>query len=148
VTAAPIWAIANIQIKEMGEVNGFALNAWVSLFGAFQLLLASLLFESGQWQAFTQAGWLSWAAILYMSVLVTIVGYGLSYYLMNKYEVNQTMPFTLLVPVFGVLSGVLFLGEPLTWRMIAGGALTIAGVGVIVVRRPRLVDPQAEASCT
>lgn len=148
VTAALVWAVANIQIKEMGEVNGFALNAWVSLFAAFQLFLASFLFENGQWQALTQAGWLGWGAILYMVVLVTIIGYGLWYHLMNKYEVNQTMPFTLLVPVFGVLSGVLFLGESLTWQMIAGGALTVVGVGVIVVRRPRLVEPQAEASCT
>ena len=148
VTAALVWAVVNIQIKEIGQVNGFALNAWIALLATPQLLIASFLFEDNQWQALEQASWISWGAILYMAVLVTIVGYGLWYHLMSRYEVNQTMPFTLLVPVFGVLSGVLFLNEPFTWQMAVGGAMTVAGVGIIVLRRPRLVDPQAEASCT
>jgi len=148
ITAALVWAVVNIQIKEIGQVNGFALNAWIALLATPQLLIASFLFEDNQWQALEQASWISWGAILYMAVLVTIVGYGLWYHLMSRYEVNQTMPFTLLVPVFGVLSGVLFLNEPFTWQMAVGGAMTVAGVGIIVLRRPRLVDPQAEASCT
>jgi O-acetylserine/cysteine efflux transporter len=53
------------------------------------------------------------------------------------------MPFTLLVPIIGVLSAALFLDEPLTWRVLLGGAATIAGVAVIVLRRPRLADPEA-----
>ena len=51
----------------------------------------------------------------------------------------------LLVPVFAVISGALFLDEPLGWRVILRGLLTVGGVGVIVLRRPRLVTPEAAA---
>ncbi len=38
------------------------------------------------------------------------------------------MPITLLVPVLGVLFGVLLRGEPLTWPIISGGVITLAGL--------------------
>ncbi len=78
-----------------------------------------------------------------MAVMVTVVGYGLWYHLLRHHPVNQTMPFTLLVPVFGVVFGVLLLGETLTWRTVVGGLLTLFGVSVIVLRRPRLPRPGA-----
>jgi O-acetylserine/cysteine efflux transporter len=58
------------------------------------------------------------------------------------------MPFTLLVPVVGVLSAVLFLGEPLSWRTVVGGVATLIGVGIIIVRRPQLPDPEVASKTT
>ncbi|NIR30952.1 MAG: EamA family transporter [Gammaproteobacteria bacterium] len=130
-----VWAVAAIQIKRLGPINGFALNGWVALFAAPQLFLASLLVERPQWETLARATWMGWGAVLYMAVLVTIVGYGVWYRLLARYDVNQAMPFTLLVPVFGVLSGVLVLGEPLTRQMLIGGLLTLTGVALIVLRR-------------
>jgi O-acetylserine/cysteine efflux transporter len=48
------------------------------------------------------------------------------------------------MPVFGVTSGVAFLDEPVTLALIAGATLTIIGVGIIIVRRPKLMAPEAE----
>jgi O-acetylserine/cysteine efflux transporter len=64
---------------------------------------------------------------------------------MRRYNVNQVMPFTLLVPVFGVLSGVVFFDDRLTLPMLIGGLGTILGVAIIVVRRPRVVAPSTKA---
>src|SRR3546814_12166575 len=64
--------------------------------------------------------------------------------LMRRYQMNQIMPATLLVPPFGVLSGVIFLGESLTLTLIAGGLMTIVGVGIIIIRRPKIAAPEAE----
>ncbi len=47
-------------------------------------------------------------------------------------------------PVFGVASGVAFLDEPVTLALVGGAALTILGIGIILVRRPKLVAPEAE----
>ena len=58
--------------------------------------------------------------------------------MLRRYSVNQVIPFTLLVPVFGVLSGVLMLGETLNVQSTLGGIATIAGVAVIVLRRPHV----------
>jgi O-acetylserine/cysteine efflux transporter len=51
----------------------------------------------------------------------------------------------LLVPLFGVLSGAVMLGERLTTLMLVGGALTLFGVAVVVLRRPRVIAPGTKA---
>ena len=131
VGAAFMWAVATIQMKTLSNINGFQLNAWMALFATPQLLLCSLMVESGQWEAITAADWRVWASIVYQAVLVVVVCYSLWYWLLRRYPVNQAIPFTLLVPVFGVLSGLMFLGEILTWNVVVGGATTIAGVAII-----------------
>jgi len=144
VLAACIWSVANIQIKLLGEIDGMVLNAWVAIFATPQLLAASFLLEQGQWAAVTGADWRAWAAVLYQSVLVFGLGYGIWYRLLRLYQVNQTMPFLLLVPVFGVAASVALLGENLTATLVTGGLLTVAGVGIIVLRRPRVAGGEVE----
>lgn len=140
IAASFVWAVANIQVKALGEINGWTLNAWISMFAAPQLLLISLLVEHGQWAALETATWRGWGSVGYMGIVVTMVGYGIWYRLIAGYPTNQTMPFTLLVPVFGVLSGMAVLGEPFTWQMVVGGLATVSGVGIIVRRRPPLAE--------
>jgi len=43
-----------------------------------------------------------------------------------------------------VLSGILFLDESLTLPKLICSAATIAGVAIIVVRRPRIVEPSTK----
>lgn len=138
--ASLAFATANIQMKLIGAVNGFAVNGWMALMAMPQLLLLSLLFEHGQMEALANSTWFGWASILYMAVGVTIVAYGLWYPLLSRYDVNQTMPYLLTVPVFGVAAGVLLMDNPITLSLAIGGALTIGGVAIIVKRRPRTVS--------
>jgi len=144
IAAALVWAIANIQIKKLGAIDGFTLNAWVSIFATPQLLIASLLLEEGHLAALQVADWRALFSVVYQAVLVLGVGYGIWYWLLRQYEVNQAMPFTLLVPLVGVAAGVLLLGEPLTPYLIVGGLLTVLGVAIILIRRPRTTVPEAE----
>jgi O-acetylserine/cysteine efflux transporter len=144
VTASLLWAIGNVQLRDLRAVSPMALNAWLALFAAPQMLIGSALFEHGQWEAMANAGWKGWGAIVYMIVFVTIIGYGFWYRMAQLYPVNLTMAHTLQVPVWGVLSSVALLGERLTWAMVAGSVLTIAGVAIIVLwRAPR---PPAKAA--
>jgi O-acetylserine/cysteine efflux transporter len=143
IAASFMWAVANVQIKQLGAVDGFALNAYLGLFAAPQLFLTSALLETGQIAALRSADWVGWSAVAYMAILVTVISYVMWFRVLRRYTVNQAMPFTLLVPVLGVLSAALLLDEPLTWRVILGGVATIAGVAVIVLRRPRLAEPEA-----
>ena len=99
------------------------------------MALLSLIFESGQLAAIENASLDAWIAILHMGIVVSIVGHGLWYQLVPKYRTNQTMPFTLLIPIFGVSLGIVLLGETLTWHVVAGGLVTLAGVAIIVFRR-------------
>jgi O-acetylserine/cysteine efflux transporter len=135
---------ANLQLRGLGGVNVFAINGWMAVFAIPQMALLSYLFESGQIEAIKNASMESWIAILHMGIIVSIVGHGLWYQLVPKYQTNQTMPFTLLIPVFGVSFGIVLLGETLSWHILAGGLVTIAGVAIIVFRR----TPQAAVQAT
>jgi O-acetylserine/cysteine efflux transporter len=140
VAASFVWAISNIQVKFMGKIDALMLTAWSSLMAAPQLIFWSFVLETGQFASLETAGWRGWGAIAYMTLLVSIVGYGIWYHLLQRHQVNQIMPFTLTVPIFGVLSGVLLLGESMTWMIGLGSAMTIAGVGVIILRRPKVAE--------
>ena len=137
--AACVWSIASMMMKEIGdELDVLALNGWVAIIAAPLLLVVSLIFEHGQGAALAASDWRAWLSLLFQACLVTLFGYSVWYRMMRRFSLNQVMPFTLLVPVFGVLSGVLFLGDHLTRLMLLGAALTIAGIGIIVLRRPRI----------
>lgn len=140
VAASFAFACASMQIKRIGAIDGYTLNAWLALLAAPQLFVLSLLVEEGQWHALTHATAAGWTALVYTALASTIVAYGIWYRLLRVYEVNQAVPFMLLVPVFGVLSGVLILNDPFTLTLAIGGFLTVAGVGVIVLRRPGTVS--------
>lgn len=142
VVGAFMFAIANIQMKGLGDLDGNSINAWTALFAAPQLLAISLLLESGHLAALREVTWEAMAALLYQVVIMVIISYALWYRLLRKYSVGQVMPLTLLLPILGVLSGVLLLGEAMSWQKAAGGMLTVLGVGVIVIRRARVAEPR------
>lgn len=131
-----MWAVSTIQLKKLGTINGTALNAWIALLAVPQLLVVSAFVEHGQIEAIRTADWRLWASIVYQAVGVVIIGYLVWFRLLARYAVSQTMPYTLLVPLFGVLGGHFLLGEPITWQRIIGGMLIIAGVAIILIRSP------------
>jgi O-acetylserine/cysteine efflux transporter len=146
IAAACFWAGATIQIKRIGDdVDVLALNGWVALLAAPQLALLSWLTEDGQLAAIAGADWRLWLSVAFQALLVTIFGYSVWYRLMRRFSVNQVMPFTLLVPLFGVLSGVIFFDDRLTPLMLIGGVCTIIGVAIIIIRRPRVIAPSTKA---
>src|SRR5262249_28021363 len=75
---------------------------------------------------------------------VSIVSHTLWYGLIHRHPINVTAPFALLTPVFAVLFGVLILGEQFTVWMLAGGLITLAGVTIIMIRRPAQAEPSPE----
>jgi O-acetylserine/cysteine efflux transporter len=142
VGAAFAWALGNIQVKALGdEIDAVTLNGWIAFLAAPQLLVASWLIEGPQWQNIPDATWISWAALLFQAIVIAIFTYWIWYNMMRRYPVNQVIPFTLLLPMIGVAAGALLRDETVTWQMIVGGLATVAGVGIIVLRRPAVAAP-------
>jgi O-acetylserine/cysteine efflux transporter len=104
------------------------------------LLLLSLALESGQWTAVQTATWEGWTALFFTAVMSSLVAHTAWYYLVSRYPVTSLSPLTLLSPLFGVFFGVTLLGDHLTPRMLIGGAVTLIGVLIVVIREKRLVD--------
>ena len=139
IISALCFSIATIQIRHLGNTNFMSINAWICIFSAPMAFLVSLVFEDGQWGALMEAKTSTILGIFYMGLIASVFGQGLWYRLLPRYQTNQVMPYTLLVPVFGILFGILFLEETLNWELVVGGIMTIAGVAVIVLRSSNLV---------
>lgn len=137
VGAALVGAIANILMKRIDPMPAMRLQAWIGLLSIAPLMGMSLLTESGQWDAYAALDWRVYLSSLFAVVGVSIFAHGSFYRLIKKYEVTLLSPLTLMTPVMGVLLGVALLGEPMTWRMVVGGLIALAGVGVIGIRRNR-----------
>ncbi|MEM0989820.1 MAG: EamA family transporter [Pseudomonadota bacterium] len=139
------WAVGQVIARTLGSVGGFTMIAWVAVFAAPQLLVASLLVEEDQIGHLMRADAQVWATVIYLGLVMTAVGYGIWYRLLGLYPVAQVAPFLLLLPVFTVAASVLFLGEALTWWLVGGGAVVILGLAVVIVERPARsprIDPR------
>ncbi|MEQ9333692.1 EamA family transporter [Thalassobaculum sp.] len=142
IAASLVWAVSSIQVKKLGSIDTLVLNAWIALLAAPQLLVGSLVFEGDRWATVPQAGIWGWIAVVYMAVAVTVFGYGIWYRLLLRYPVTTVMPLSLLAPTFGVLCGIVLLGEPADPAKLLGAAITLAGVAVVILApRPKPPEP-------
>ncbi|TXL73569.1 EamA family transporter [Vineibacter terrae] len=137
VLGCAFFALYHAHVKRIGTLSANVLNCWVSLLIVPQTLVLSLVLESGQMAALRAVTWSGVAALLYQVVPMVIVSYWAWYRLLYRYPLTRVAPFQMLVPLFGVLAGALMLGEPLTLQKIAGGAVTIVGVALVVLRPAR-----------
>lgn len=81
----------------------------------------------------------AWFAVIILGIVCTAIAFILYFRLIANVGVNKTISVTYLIPFFGILWGMVFLGEQLTLLMIAGGLLILTGVslttGVVKLRR-------------
>jgi O-acetylserine/cysteine efflux transporter len=136
VAAAMAMAVATILMRRVQGVGVFNLQAWIALFATPCLFVLSLLFEHGQWATVKSATVWNFSAPAYSAVGASLTGHGIVYYLLGRYPVSLTAPMMLLAPVLAIVFGVTLWGDTLTWKLVLGGVLTIAGVSVITVWAP------------
>jgi drug/metabolite transporter (DMT)-like permease len=73
---------------------------------------------------FPQAG-ITWIALLFLGVLGSGFAFVLSYYLLHEIGPTRTSMVTYLFPLGGVILGVVFLDEQLSWQLVVGAALIV-----------------------
>ena len=139
IAGALAWATGQVVVRKYGRDDGMILLRAISIQAVPQLLLATLIFESGQVESVRTASLAQWSAAGAFGFLGFFCGYSLWYGLIRRHPVSSLMPYILLMPVVGVAAAVLGLGEPLTAANLVGGAILIAGLAIAVV--PRL-NPQ------
>lgn len=128
--AALAWAAGNLVAKSMGKVSMLPVVIWASAYSCPPLMLLTLWQQGASVtvQQITQMGSASALAIVYITVLSTLVGYGCWNKLLSQYSVITIAPFTLLVPVFGMLSSALLLGEIVPRWKVQAFVLIILGL--------------------
>lgn len=131
---ASMGAVAAVLIKTIDGVKPLQLQAWVSFTSLWPLLALSAVLEPGAWGSSVLGHWQLWACIAYSGVCASLIAHTLFYGLLQRHEATVIMPLTLMMPMFAVIMGVLFFGEALYLRLLAGGVVVLAGVLFIVLR--------------
>ncbi len=143
--AAVSWGLANVLTKKAGKVNALAFTVWGSLAAPLPLLGLSWLIEGREAieAALVGFSWEEAALIAFLAYPATLLGGGIWNWLLGRHPASIVAPFTLLVPITGLLSGYLVLGETITPIEIGGAILVIAGLVVTLLRRPLQAVPPA-----
>lgn len=131
VSGGVVWSFGQVLVRKWGRDSGILTLKANALYGVPQLLVATLLFESGQWQAVTTASPLQWA----MLGFVGIVGFYLAYYawfsLLRRIPMDEAAPWVLLMTPIGLVCAVLVLGERMTLVQIIGAVVLMAGLAIV-----------------
>ena len=75
----------------------------------------------------------TWLSLAYLGWAATVIGYGLWTRLLTHHPANRVAPFSLGVPVVGLASGLLVLGEVVTAWQWAGTACVVAALGCVAL---------------
>lgn len=145
--AASFWALSNIVIRfasAHAQRNGKKLDmlglvVWSSLVPPIPLLVLSLMIDSPVeiWQAVTHLKAINVFSALYLAFLATLFGYGVWTMLFAKYPTGKVAPLSLMVPVTGLLTASLVLGEQLSMTQWIGCGVILGGLLISNFGLPR-----------
>ena len=140
--AAFSWGIGNIATRKAQAPDPKALLVWSSLVPPIPLGIMSVALEDGQevTDALTTFDLGGTLALLYVVILSTGFGYGAWTWLLKQHPASKVAPFTLSVPVVGIGSAWLALGErPNGWELL-GAVVVLAGLALTVFSYRRGLD--------
>lgn len=146
--AALSWAIANIVSKTAGAIPMLPFTVWGNFIASIPLFALSFAFEGGPALVsyFDPPRWSVVGLIAFLAYPATLFGFAMWSWLLSRHSAATVAPFTLLVPIAGISSGVLILGEPIYPVDVAGGALVFAGLILTVLKlKPKQVALQPGA---
>jgi drug/metabolite transporter (DMT)-like permease len=124
----------NVLVKAYAtQIDPFVLAAGQMICGFPPLLALGIATEGNPFRLhWTGVAILSLA---YLVVVGSVTAFTLFYWLVRHMDVVNTMLIALVTPVVAVVLGMLFLHEQLNWRLFAGAACIISGIGFIVLRK-------------
>lgn len=128
ILASAFYAGSAVYVRKTTEDTPGILRSAGSLLSATAVMwLAAFLFERPV--EIPQLG-ITWVALLFLGILGSGLAFVLAYYLIHEIGPTRTSMVTYLFPLGGVILGVVFLNEQLSWQLIAGAALIISSLAV------------------
>jgi O-acetylserine/cysteine efflux transporter len=129
--AGASWAVGNLVARRSGVTQGLGLVVWGSVVAAPPLAVLALLAEGGPAPVARELGAIGGsglAALAYLVVFATVLGFGTWSALMGRYPAAVVAPFTMLVPPVGLATAWIALGERPSAVALAGSACVVAGL--------------------
>ena len=132
IAAAACWGYGTVALKRSTlTIPTISLTFWMLLPTTVMMLCASAVFESAAWR---MPQGIEWAALIYNGLIV----FGFAHVVW--FQLARTLPpiasslSVMMIPVVGVFSGALLLGETLHWQDYAAMLLILAGMSTVLLR--------------
>ncbi|MBB5443069.1 MULTISPECIES: EamA family transporter [unclassified Paraburkholderia] len=137
VLSAVSWSVGNVLIKKSGVKEIFSFMVWASLFPPIPLLLGTWLVEGAHpfvvtWQNINGIALFSLVFQVYLATHFSYWGWNS---LMKLYPVSTVAPLSLMIPVFGIVTSMLLIGEQVHPVELVSIVVIIAGLAIGMYRR-------------
>jgi len=132
--AAALWAATTVLIRATSLARAAASKTlfYQLAVSALVLPVASLLLGESGVSSVTP---LVLASLAYQGVIVAFASYLAWFWLLTRYFAARLSVLSFLTPLFGMLSGVAFLSEPLSARFAFAALLIAGGIALVNLRR-------------
>ena len=124
------WAIATIYIKLVRLPSGLAITTWQIFFAALSMIVVFPIFQG--WPTFEPVSWRSTLAVIFSGIVGTGAAYVWWFRIAGTLSAATASIGTLAVPVIGVASSALLLGERPTTADWIGFALIFAAAACVI----------------
>ena len=142
--SALAWTVGNVLTRRSKARSGLSLVVWSGVVVPLPAFALSLVVDSPPvvWEALTSLSWVAIASTVYTAVFASLIGYGIWNSLLARYPTSAVVPFTLLVPVVGILTAWLVQSEVPTVAEFVGGVVMLGGLAAAVVQPRRRDSPR------
>lgn len=132
--AAAAWGVTNVLTRISRPPDPLAMLVWASLVPPLPLLGLSLALEGPReiGDALASVDAAAAAALSFVALVSGLFGFAAWTSLLRRHEAAAVTPFALLVPVFGIASAAVFLGERPSGLELGGAALICVGLAATV----------------
>jgi len=129
--AAASWAIGTVLIKRYPtNLPTTSFTAWQLLLGGIPIVVGALLFERHTWHA---VSWRASAAVIYNMTIAFVFCYWAWFKIVSRAAAGVSALGTLMIPVVGIFSSMVLLGERPSWAEYAAMVLVFAAIATVVI---------------
>ncbi len=128
--AASTWALGTQLLRRTTiPVATLTISFWMTLLTAIVMSILATVFEQPRWRMPSSIEWFS---ILFNAVLIFGFAHATWFYLARSLPPVASTLSVMLIPILGVFSGAIWLGEKLFWQDWAAVALMVVAIGSVL----------------
>jgi len=130
--AALAWAVGTVLMKRFPtQLPTVSFTAWQLLLGGAPVALGALALDTGAWRPVST---LATLAVLYNALVAFVACHWIWFMIVTRASAGVSALGTLMIPVVGVFSSMLVLGERPTAQEYAALILVLAALGTVLIR--------------
>ncbi len=140
--AAGMWAVANIVARRAQrahpDFDALQYVVWISLVPIVPFVALAWALDPAE----VRWNWLgardsSWASVVFLGLVATVAAYAMWTQLLKRHAASRVAPFSLGVPVVGLVAAIVLLGETVTALQWLGSGLVVAALVMFMGWRRR-----------